>query len=1003
MDDDEVEWSETCYSFKDLVKKFTLPQLVMVDEGYMLNETESLSSGQLITVQSHDNVTQFKGKDAEGKAITIPIKCPFKVKLVDKNEGNIFKGVRELCLSTERPKYVEVTSSKTKKDLGLVKTGDRLKILLTERGPDGPMYLHFRNQKGKHLRLPADYGCEFRSCAENDNEHSIVDLIGRELPKFIKFVDSRAIGDSIGVIELNDCVSEDLVFSSTKHLGQLFVTAFPITLDVKVRTIKDTPSAKRFSAMVHDSVNHKIDIDRFREFIARDKDGGENGYVYFTPMEVVKESNRSIAETKTKNEESMPGIEANESAGKIVNEYEQPINSLNSTDSPKRKSVGFLSKVRLKFRGNKSTNRKSQEMRPEIVIVDRQNGASSDGGDSGIYEEIPADTYVSMDVIDGARRVLGTPKKTPVRKRSLSRAQSSGVPPPLPGNHPLERRNTYNPKSKNAVQLKRTSSLMDKSREKESFKMFYENMKKSELQILNCDLEGVESMLRELNLQKYAKKFRDNQVDGKLLIDLDEAVFKDIGLSPFEARKLRKYVFGWRPDATQRTNYNTPISSDNNEALQWDETEVANHVTSLGLGEFSAFCKKNQVNGDLLWDMVLDEEMIYSLLTGKERRLNAVKLKNYVTEGWRPKISKKRANTVNYGTIEKKSKTKDDDSKRKSSPASVQTTAKISNESPLRCPASPASPVTEDLSSTSFGRSDSKGKSRLNFKVSYPKGSPYSKSTTGAKVEEAGAKKPVEPSRVSTSQQQEPMDWEPANVVTKAKVSAEGKARQSNSTRKSPGLTSSKSVANKRRNTTISEDKNTQEKKANEAGEISKKPGYPMEVRPNRTFSLREKRALKTAAEKSGGKDDVKVAKIRREGNDQAKSVTGGFSSHSVRKVSAGKIGASSIKDKDAKGVVAKTDKTKKVERESVSKESNEVQLETQSPTIANLRKNYERNNDSSFKESDKLQRAKKNDFRMAIKRKDSGGIAGNKDEGPTRPATAVAQLKKHFDTKLIL
>ncbi len=341
-DESEIKWSDTSYTLKDLIKSFTLPQLVMVDEGYMLNETESLSSGQLITVQSHENVTQFKGVDSEGKDVTLPVKCPFKVKLVAKEEDKLYKGVGDLCKTLERPKYVEVKSSKAKRDLGLVKSGDRLKILLTERGPSGPTYLHFRNQRGKHLRLPVDFGCEFRGCAEDDNEHLLADLICKEFPLYIKFIDSQAIGDSIGIIELNDCIHDTLVFASTKHQGRLFATAFPLSLDVKVRTMQDSRQTKLSGEKIYESAMSTIDVDKFREFMNRDKTIHESGYVYFAPIDAVKDKDEMATVSTEK-------AEGSEITLAVVNEYETPVNSVNNAS---RKHKGFLSRVRLKFRSN---------------------------------------------------------------------------------------------------------------------------------------------------------------------------------------------------------------------------------------------------------------------------------------------------------------------------------------------------------------------------------------------------------------------------------------------------------------------------------------------------------------------------------------------------------------------------------------------------------------------------------------------------------------------------
>eukprot|EP00794_Sanderia_malayensis_P012696 gene12696-13998_t len=976
----EIVWSDESYSLKKLIKEFSLPQLVMVDEGYMLDETESLSSGQLITVQGHESITQFKGTDSEGKVIILPVKCPFKVKLVAEEEGKLFKGLKDLCNSLGRPKYVEVRGSRIKRDLGLVKNGDRLKILLTERGPDGPNYLHVRNQRGKHLRLPVDFNCDFRACAEDGNEHLLFDLISKDLPLFIKFIDSRNIGESIGIIKLNECIRDTLVFASTKHQGRLFATAFPMSLDVKVRTVKELPKTESCkNEEVRDAMD-EIDVNKFCEYMARDSTLRGSGYVYFAPFDQIKDESSD-------DKKSEPIIEHVDK-----NEYETPVNT--ACNKP-RKSKGFLSRVRSKFLITKSSHRKTQETRPEIVIMDNQCGASSDGGGSRIYEQIPGDTYVSMDIMDGVRRTLNTstPIKSSVKKRSISRAQSSAIPPPLPGNHPLERRHTYNAKSRAQVRQGLSS-------ERDNFKKFYDTLKRSEQEIIHYDLERVGVILKQLKMEKHVKKFIDNQIDGKLLVDLDEAVFKDIGLSPFEARKLRKYVFGWRPDkAKVDVNYSSN-SADDNEAVRWSESQVAEHLTNLGLHEFRRFCELNQVNGDLLWDMVVDEEIIYGLLVGSDRRLNAVKLKNYVTEGWRPKMMIKRSNSINSGTIDKrtsgKGKSVTDDrmvgSVKKSAETrvlgaqrklmSADSTADVTKQ----CRSASVSDNTSPVSSSSLtSKNVSRPKSRQAAKVSYPKSSPYAKSSLPGASEPVSSQQTcvaVKQEKIKTEQLQESgtsskqarlrattsTEKTRKNPTTDRKISPSGVAGSSKGTRNSV------STANKVDKPSICEEKTSSTK-------------------GRRGFNFRGKATTNVAASKKGSAM-VKGSKVKEETNI-VDAKTGSYSV-ALRSKATDKKKTNDIDSSPREGLQALQVKAPPNRYESSPKHS---------PLIANLRKQYEQNDDDidvKFRKSDKIKNTGRSELRMAIKRKESNNKNEEIDK-PIQSISSVAKLKKQFDRKPVL
>ena len=171
----------------------------------------------------------------------------------------------------------------------------------------------------------------------------------------------------------------------------------------------------------------------------------------------------------------------------------------------------------------------------------------------------------------------------------------------------------------------------------EGFRKFYESMRASEAQMRKWGPEEIEKGLQDLQLGHHCEKFNESQVDGSLLVDLDEAVLRDLGLTAFEARKLRKFVFGWRPDFLRDAVYEQKYSKTSKNPSYWSTKIVADIIgNELGLQDFAKFCAGNQVNGDLLRDLVVDEELLDALLTGKGSKLNAVKLKNFVLDGWRP-------------------------------------------------------------------------------------------------------------------------------------------------------------------------------------------------------------------------------------------------------------------------------------------------------------------------------------------------------------------------------
>ena len=53
--------------------------------------------------------------------------------------------------------------------------------------------------------------------------------------------------------------------------------------------------------------------------------------------------------------------------------------------------------------------------------------------------------------------------------------------------------------------------------------------------------------LNALNMKKFEDIFSERQVDGNMLVCLDEEAMESIGIDRFHRLKLLKFVAGWRP------------------------------------------------------------------------------------------------------------------------------------------------------------------------------------------------------------------------------------------------------------------------------------------------------------------------------------------------------------------------------------------------------------------------------------------------------------------------
>ncbi|XP_006012116.1 uncharacterized protein LOC102358201 [Latimeria chalumnae] len=70
-------------------------------------------------------------------------------------------------------------------------------------------------------------------------------------------------------------------------------------------------------------------------------------------------------------------------------------------------------------------------------------------------------------------------------------------------------------------------------------------------ELKDLDIDEVCDCLVLLNMGQYAKAFKQEQIDGQLLFDLDRELMRsDLGMSDFHITKLLRFREGWRPKGT---------------------------------------------------------------------------------------------------------------------------------------------------------------------------------------------------------------------------------------------------------------------------------------------------------------------------------------------------------------------------------------------------------------------------------------------------------------------
>ena len=132
---------------------------------------------------------------------------------------------------------------------------------------------------------------------------------------------------------------------------------------------------------------------------------------------------------------------------------------------------------------------------------------------------------------------------------------------------------------------------------------FTTDMQKREIEsleeIASCSIEDILNRLKGLQLGKFAEKFKKQLINGRLLKNLTEEALREMHFSYFEARKLYKYVHGWRVNIM-----NCPVNLENSQVKEWSVNDVKKIMKILNLQQLGVFAFENQIDGVLLEDLI---------------------------------------------------------------------------------------------------------------------------------------------------------------------------------------------------------------------------------------------------------------------------------------------------------------------------------------------------------------------------------------------------------------
>jgi len=132
----------------------------------------------------------------------------------------------------------------------------------------------------------------------------------------------------------------------------------------------------------------------------------------------------------------------------------------------------------------------------------------------------------------------------------------------------------------------------------------HERELKSLREIKGYSIPQVVELLRTINLERHIQTFKIELIRGSLLIDYDEEThfYNEMGFTRFEARKLYKYVHGWRPLKSRSKSFSRSVVSQM-DRHEWTIEEVVDQMELIRLPQVARFCSEHLIDGALLLDL----------------------------------------------------------------------------------------------------------------------------------------------------------------------------------------------------------------------------------------------------------------------------------------------------------------------------------------------------------------------------------------------------------------
>lgn len=498
-----LSWNDSEYGLSEFLDSFTLPQIIQVTEGvYGESEEATLSSGQILTMHVVKSIRMFRGYTYEGREVLVPLNCPQKVEVRPQNVSLLYDTVKELCSVFPGVHYVRVTKDHVDPagEERCLRAGQKLKLdYITNDFAPRMMCL---DEEGCEVCLSMDVQGGFQPLADN-KEYFLAELDRHiALPVYVQFTspptfiagtESATKADSAlltGMFQIDEAVIESIVIASSREDGRKTILTFPRTLDISLVVPEQAMVKDSTYARFCKSLNDGVDLVKVQSVVVPED-------------QVIYGSNR-------------------QDRTQLIREFSFTV---------------------AKFGDQSSTRQDAAEK--NVTTSQKDDDDTSSNEEEHDYEYIDIGDY--GDVVKKTRPPVSAKPKG-VIARLISKRTKSVNPVTTPAKKTPKQTDIDDSLSREGESINDPTDAEEDS-ESEDDEGYTIPIHPSRISSV-CDMTvtGVAELLQSLNLGQYVEQFQLEQVDGKMLKDLDkEILVTHFSMTSFHALKLGKAVEeNWR-------------------------------------------------------------------------------------------------------------------------------------------------------------------------------------------------------------------------------------------------------------------------------------------------------------------------------------------------------------------------------------------------------------------------------------------------------------------------